>query len=75
MVGRVVPHSCDNKGISASSWRLASWLGLSLVINLTYENNEEITFGEATCDICTGDMRTALWTLCLDSFKTWLSSK
>ena len=26
----VVPHSCDNKAISAPSWGLAGWLGLSL---------------------------------------------
>ena len=52
-MGRVVPHSCDNKGISAPSRRLASWLGLSLVINLTNENNEEITIGEATYELVT----------------------
>ena len=28
----VVPHSCDNKAISAPSWGLAGWLGLSLAI-------------------------------------------
>ena len=27
---RVVPHSCENKAISAPSWGLAGWLGLSL---------------------------------------------
>ena len=26
----VVPHSCDNKAISAPSWGLAGWLGLRL---------------------------------------------
>ena len=31
---RVVPHSCDSKAISAPSWGLAGWLGLSLAISL-----------------------------------------
>ena len=31
---RVVPHSCENEAISAPSWGLAVWLGLSLAIIL-----------------------------------------
>ena len=37
MLGRMVPHSCDNNAISAPSWGLAGWLGLSLAIILNFQ--------------------------------------
>ena len=48
----VVPHSCDNKAISAPRWVLAGWLGLSLA---TDEYSPDLTFLSETqalsCDL------------------------
>ena len=37
---RVVPQSCDDKAISAPSWGLAGWLGLSLAIFLPSKSSK-----------------------------------